>query len=83
MKTAFNNLTESDFKKMAEANSVLGYENIAAFRGEGEEKELVRNVADPILATLVNKEGFIQIGNIAYRFYRDKFLLLKIQLLQN
>jgi hypothetical protein len=32
---------------------------------------------DPILATLVNKEGVLQVGNKAYRFFREKFIIIE------
>jgi len=78
MNTAYENLTESDFEKMAAANTTDGYENIITFVGVGEQREAVINIEDPLMASLVNKDGLLQIGEDVYKINYDQVVKVKV-----
>jgi hypothetical protein len=77
MRTAFEAITEKQKLNASKTNSLEGLEDIVSFTGEGEKREAVRNISDPILATLTSKDGILLIGKDAYKFDYDKFLIIK------
>lgn len=67
MRKAFNQITEQDIVKIA-TNGTKGYDGYLTLTGKGEDRETVRNVDNHVLATLVNKDGIVLIGDKAYKF---------------
>ncbi len=74
MKTAYNNLSEADFEKIGQSNSISGYENILQIRLENGEKEAAVVTDHPILARMFNQEGLLLIGNNAFKLQKDKLI---------
>jgi hypothetical protein len=67
MRTAFARITEQDIARIA-ASGTKGYDGCLTLVGEGEDKEVVRNVDSHVMATLVNKDGIVLIGAQAFKF---------------
>jgi hypothetical protein len=76
MRTAFSQLTDEDYYKIASGN-LAPYQDIVTVIGEGEEKEAMRVISDGILATLVSKDGFLYVGNKAYKFSWDQMHIVE------
>lgn len=79
VRTAFSQLTDVDAEKIATNGLTAQYKGYVSVIGEGETKEITRTITDPILATLVNREGLLVIGNTAHKFYYDKFYMSNLQ----
>lgn len=72
MRTAYDELSSLVLEKVAKTGSTSGYEDIISIRTYGDEQEIVRNIYDPILASIVNRKGLVQIGEIVYKVSLDK-----------
>ncbi|WP_077920558.1 hypothetical protein [Spirosoma sp. 209] len=77
VRTAFNQMTDHDNESVAMRGIGESYKSYVAIIVKGEDKEIARTITDPILATLVSKDGWIYIGNDAYYVTRDQFELVK------
>lgn len=66
MRTAYDHLTKDDLEKIS-MQGIDGYENILSITGEGDDREIVRNIDDDIMASLVNQDGLLYIGNDAFK----------------
>lgn len=76
MKTAFDNISEANMIKIGKTNSTEGYDGYVVIEGEGENKEAIRPVTGPVLATLVNKDGLLIVGNELRKYtYRNIFTI--------
>lgn len=73
VRTAFSKMTDKDNETIAKQGVGESYKGYVAIVGAGEDKEITSTIVDPILATLVSKDGWVYIGSDAYYFTRDKF----------
>jgi hypothetical protein len=73
-RTAFGRIKEEDITRIANAHSTRGYDGFLSLTGEGENREAVRNIDSPVLATLANQEGLILVGDDAFRFFYDRMI---------
>jgi hypothetical protein len=76
MRTAFDQITEQDIVKIA-TKGTQGYSGYLTLVGVGEDKEVVRNIDSPVLATLASKDGIILVGDNALKFHYDKLIKVK------
>ncbi|RMG19537.1 MAG: hypothetical protein D6730_21330 [Bacteroidetes bacterium] len=78
MRTAFEEITDEEQQMMARNGSIKGYENVISIirNKEGELEETI-NIEHPIIATLVNEDGLIQIGDVVHKYTRNKIIRLK------
>ncbi|MBO0948626.1 hypothetical protein [Fibrella forsythiae] len=76
MRTAYDQLTEKDVEQIIGKERMDYYSNFVTETGEGEEREITCVIGDPILATVVNQKGWLQIGTDLYKFKYDKLVLL-------
>jgi hypothetical protein len=67
MRTAFNSITDRDIAIITSQGSTKGYDSFLTIIGEGDDKEAVMNVDDDLLATLLNKDGILYIGDALYK----------------
>lgn len=67
MRRAFNSINEEEQSKIAE-NGLAGYEGFVSLIPDKEDKEAVRNISDPVWATLANRQGLLLVGGTAYVF---------------
>ena len=74
MKSAYDNLTDTDFEKIAQQNSIKGYENVLQIRMENGEKEAAAITDHPIMARLFNHEGLLLIGKDAFKLQKDRLI---------
>lgn len=78
MRSAFDNLSETDIKKISETESTKGYEDFLLLKPTGEsDLEAVRVITSPVLATLFNKEGLVRFGNDAYKYTESKVYVIR------
>lgn len=77
MRAAYDQLTDVDAEKIVSKTAGKKYDNFTVEVGEGEDREITRVIGDPILATLVNADGWLQIGKELFKFKRDKFFVLE------
>ncbi|TDB58082.1 hypothetical protein [Arundinibacter roseus] len=76
MKTAYSNLTETDYLKIAEKESISGYEDLLYIRTENGEKEVTMVTEHPIFSRMFNKNGILVIAENAFKLKND--MLIKI-----
>jgi hypothetical protein len=74
MRTAYNSLTETDKENIGLSGSNKGFENFLTIIGEGIDKEAVMTIEDPLMATIINKDGLFIIGNQAYKITYDRLI---------
>lgn len=74
MKTAYTNLNEGDFEKIAKSESIQGYENILYIRMENGEKEATMVTEHPVFARMFNKDGILVIADDAFKIEKDKLI---------
>ncbi|REA60177.1 hypothetical protein DSL64_16015 [Dyadobacter luteus] len=74
MKSAYDNLTDVDFEKIAQQNSLKGYENVLQIRVENGEKEAAAVTDHPIMARIFNHEGLLLIGKDAFKLQKDRLI---------
>ncbi len=79
MRTAFSALTENDAENIVKNGITERYKGFVSIIGHDESQEITRTITDPILATLVNKDGLLMIEGKLYRFEYDKFYVLKLK----
>ena len=70
MRTAYDNLSEDDMQKIASNKSSHHFRDILKI-SDDQEPEALMNIDDEVLATLVNEQGLLQIGNEVYKFRYD------------
>ncbi|MFK7982660.1 MAG: hypothetical protein AB8G86_21960 [Saprospiraceae bacterium] len=79
MRTKFDTYTDEDAENLIKnkQNYIFNF----AFVNQGGEESIERNLYDDVLATLVNDEGYLQIGNKVHRFtYEDYYTVDKEKL---
>jgi hypothetical protein len=79
MKTVFANLEESDAESIVKNGVTEKYKGFVSVVGAGESQEITRSITDPILATLVNRDGLLVIADEVYKFEYDKFYISKLK----
>jgi hypothetical protein len=79
MKMAFSKLNENDAENITKNGVTDQYKGFVSVIGEGETQEITRTITDPILATLVNKDGLLVIENKIHKFHYDKFYAMSLQ----
>lgn len=77
MRRAYNQISDEKKIQLITSGDLSGYESILAITGEGDEKEMDIIISDPILATLVSNDGYLYIGDKAYKFMSDKFFIIQ------
>lgn len=74
MRRAFNEINSADEEAIGTRGLTEQQSGFIKLIGEGEDREAVRVVADPVWATVINSEGVLFIGSTAYKFMYDKVL---------
>lgn len=78
LRRAFKDINEKDILKISKNENLPDYSSFIVIEQDySGEKEAVRVISDPILATIVNKKGLIKIGNDMYKYYRDKVVIVR------
>ncbi len=76
VRNAYKNFIHSNERLQEIPDSYSGF---ITFVGDGEDREVKRTVSDPLLATLVSKDGIFYIAKDAYRFTYEKFFIVRNQ----
>ena len=79
IRTAFAALKDIDAESIAKNGITERYKGFVSVIGNDESKEITRTITDPILATLVNKDGLLRIADQLYKFEYNKFYILKLK----
>jgi hypothetical protein len=78
MRTAFNNINANDIEKVSKNHNLPEYSSFVVIELDvTRDKEAVRVIGDPIVATMVNKDGLVKVGNNMHKYYRDKEVIIK------